>query len=138
MMPAASDPSPSAAVPDDVKAFLARYVDSVEQLEILLLLHQHPDMEWTPEATATRLYGNPESAARRLARLRDDRLLTRRSHPAASYRYDPASAELAGAVARLAETYRERRVAVITLLASRPMDNVRAFSEAFRLGRREE
>jgi hypothetical protein len=137
-MPPASDPNSSAAVPADVRAFLAQHVDSVEQLEILLLLHQHPDMDWTPEETAARLYGNPESAARRLARLRDTRLLTGTAPPAASYRYDPVSAEMRDAVARLAETYRERRVAVITLIASRPMDNVRAFSEAFRIGRGEQ
>lgn len=137
-MPPASDSDSSAAVPGDVRAFLAQHVDSIEQLEILLLLHQHPDMEWTAEETAARLHGNRESAARRLARLCDDRLLTGRAHSAPSYRYDPASVEMRDAVTRLAETYRERRVAVITLIASRPMDNVRAFSEAFRLGRRKE
>ena len=128
---------PESAVPADVRAFLAEYVDSIEQLEILLLLRGYPDRHWTAEETAARLYGNPQSAARRLARLRENRLLAAAAD-APGYRYDPASAELAAAVDRLAETYRERRVAVTTLIASRPMDNVRAFSEAFRLGRREE
>ena len=38
----------------------------------------------------------------------------------------------------LADTYRERRVAVVTAIASKPMENVRAFSDAFRLRRKEE
>jgi hypothetical protein len=41
-------------------------------------------------------------------------------------------------VARLADTYRERRVAVVSLIASKPIDNVRAFSDAFRLRKRKE
>jgi hypothetical protein len=44
----------------------------------------------------------------------------------------------AAAVGDLAATYAERRVAVITLIASRPMDNVRAFSDAFRLRKKED
>jgi hypothetical protein len=34
--------------------------------------------------------------------------------------------------------YRERRVAVITLIASKPIENVRAFSDAFRIRRNKE
>jgi hypothetical protein len=37
----------------------------------------------------------------------------------------------------LADTYRERRVAVITVIASKPMENVRAFSDAFRLRKKD-
>ena len=37
---------------------------------------------------------------------------------------------------RVAEIYRERRVAVITLIASKPIENVRAFSDAFRFRRK--
>ncbi len=125
-------------VPADVRTFLAGHVDSIEQLEILLLLHQNPETEWTAEQTAGALYGNPASAARRLQRLHADGLLVQGGGDDAAYRYAPRTPALAESVERLAHTYRERRVAVTTLIASRPMDNVRAFSEAFRLGRRED
>ena len=36
------------------------------------------------------------------------------------------------------QAYRERRVAVITLIASKPIENVRAFSDAFRIRRNKE
>ena len=54
------------------------------------------------------------------------------------YPYAPRSDELHGTVLRLAATYRERRVAVVTLIASKPIENVRAFSDAFRIRRRKE
>jgi hypothetical protein len=41
-------------------------------------------------------------------------------------------------VARLAGTYRERRVAVITLIVSKPLESVRAFSDAFRIRKKED
>ena len=41
-------------------------------------------------------------------------------------------------VLRVAEMYRVRRVAVVTLIASKPIENVRAFSDAFRIRRRKE
>jgi hypothetical protein len=41
-------------------------------------------------------------------------------------------------VSHLDHMYRERRVAVITLIASKPIENVRAFSEAFRIRRKKE
>jgi hypothetical protein len=47
-------------------------------------------------------------------------------------------ADLHSAVTHLDQIYRERRVAVITLIASKPIENVRAFSDAFRIRRNKE
>lgn len=106
-------------------------IDSVEQLEVLLLLHGSPSVVWSPEAVAKTLYSNPDSIARRLAGLHARGLLA--IAEVSSYRYQPRTAELADTVSLLADTYRQRRVAVITVIASKPMENVRAFSDAFRL-----
>jgi hypothetical protein len=122
-------------LPPDVEAFIVRHIDSVEQLEVLLLLQASAGRVWTAEEVAQALYSTPASVSRRLEKLRGGELLAAESGSA--YRYRPATPELDQGVVRLAETYRERRVAVITLIASRPMDNVRAFSDAFRLGRKE-
>ncbi len=56
----------------------------------------------------------------------------------ACYQYAPRSTALHETVTRVAECYRERRVAVITLIASKPIENVRAFSDAFRIRRKKE
>src|SRR5690606_42096918 len=57
-------------IPDDVVEFLAQSIDSVEQLEVLLLLHQNPATEWTAESVARHLYREPTSVGRRLGVLR--------------------------------------------------------------------
>ncbi|HEX5386452.1 MAG TPA: hypothetical protein VFW66_07145 [Gemmatimonadales bacterium] len=123
------------SIPEDVDRFLARHVDTIEHLEVLLLIYRSPSEAWTADAVARALYSQPTSAARRLALLREQGLAkesTEHTDPRA-YSYGPATPELDATVRRLAETYRERRVAVITAIASRPMENVRAFSDAFRL-----
>jgi DNA-binding MarR family transcriptional regulator len=124
------------ALPDDVARFLGDHIDSVEQLEILLLLHRAGDSAWTPEMVAAALYTQPTSAARRLASLCDHGLLERVGEPPA-YRYVAVNPERGELISTLADTYRERRVAVVTAIATNPVENVRAFSDAFRLRRKE-
>jgi hypothetical protein len=125
----------TSGIPEDVRRFLLQCIDSVEQLEVLLHLYRTPEQAWSCDSIALALYSNPASIARRLAGLYSNGLLTQTSSSA--YRYQPKTAELDGIVSQLAETYRQRRVAVITVIASKPMENVRAFSEAFRLRRKD-
>jgi hypothetical protein len=120
-------------IPPDIDEFLAGHIDTVEQLEVLLLLYHSADRPWTAEAVAEALYSQPCSIARRLATLTGHGLLAEAPNSPSSYRYVPTPASRDEMVRRVAEIYRERRVAVITAIASRPMDNVRAFSDAFRL-----
>lgn len=125
----------TSGIPEEVRRFVLQCIDSVEQLEVLLLLHRSPAVVWSPEAVATTLYSNPDSIARRLAGLHARGLLS--VTEASSYRYLPKTPELAATVTLLADTYRQRRVAVITVIASKPMENVRAFSDAFRLRKKD-
>jgi hypothetical protein len=121
---------------EDVHRFLYQNIDSVEQLEVLLLLRRLPDRGWTAEEVARELYSHPSSILHRMTSLAGRGLL--RELEPACYQYAPRSTELHDTVTRVAETYRERRVAVITLIASKPIENVRAFSDAFRLRRKKE
>jgi DNA-binding MarR family transcriptional regulator len=123
-------------LPDDVRLFLHQNIDSVEQLEVLLLLWRTPERGWTSEEVATAVYSHPSSVVRRLARLLGQGLL--REREPGCYHYAPHAAELHQTVTRLDHLYRERRVAVITLIASKPIENVRAFSDAFRIRRKKE
>jgi len=124
------------SLPQDVHQFLYRNVESVEQLEVLILLLEHPDRGWSPEEVARTLYSHPASIARRLAMLLGQDLL--REIEPGCYQYAPRTGELHDTVLRVAEMYRERRVAVVTLIASKPIENVRAFSDAFRIRRNKE
>jgi hypothetical protein len=125
----------TSGIPEGVRRFLLQCIDSVEQLEVLLHLYRTPEQTWSSESIARLLYSNPASIAHRLARLHANGLLAETS--GSVYRYQPKTAELDATVSQLAETYRQRRVAVITVIASKPMENVRAFSEAFRLRKKD-
>ena len=124
-------------IPEAVDQFLAQYVNSIEYLEILLLLADHPDRHFSAEEVAQETYAVPVSASRRLEKMVTDRLAEVTEESARSYRFAPVDEKLRTLVTQVAQTYRERRVAVITLIASRPMENVRAFSDAFRLGKKD-
>ena len=124
------------SLPQDVHQFLYRNIDSVEQLEVLILLLHHPERGWSPDEVARELYSHPASIARRLAMLLGQDLL--REVEPGCYQYAPRTGELHATVLRVSEMYRERRVAVVTLIASKPIENVRAFSDAFRIRRNKE
>jgi DNA-binding IclR family transcriptional regulator len=123
-------------LPADVHRFLHDHIESVEHLEVLLLLSRAPERGWSAAEVAETLYSHPSSIKLRLARLLGQGLL--REIQEGCYRYAPRSVGLHTTVQRVAECYHERRVAVITLIASKPLDNVRAFSDAFRIRRNKE
>jgi hypothetical protein len=50
-------------VPDDVRDFILRHIDSVAQLEALLLLRANPDEDWDAPKTAKRLYTTHQEIA---------------------------------------------------------------------------
>jgi hypothetical protein len=120
-------------IPDDVVKFLTERIDSVEQLEVLLLLHQAAGTEWTAPDVARHLYREPTSVGRRLGVLRLQGLLQATEAEEPTFRYAPGSEALDGTVRRLAVAYAERRVSVVGIIAAKPMDNVRAFADAFRI-----
>jgi hypothetical protein len=118
-------------LPEGVRRLIADSIDSVEQLEILLLLQQHPERTWTAESVARELRVSPLSAGDRLEDLTHDALVARVQGE--EYRYAPETAALDEAVKGLATAYTERRVTVINLIFSKPVDKIRTFADAFRL-----
>lgn len=122
-------------LPEAVRRLIADHIDSVEQLEILLLLQQHPERSWTAESVARELRISPLSAGDRLKDMARSAILSRLQGSEAEYRYAPESPQMAEAVAGLATAYSERRVTVINLIFSKPVDKIRTFADAFRLRR---
>ncbi len=119
--------------PEEVQRFIVDNLSSVEELEVLLLLRSRPDKEWNAAEVSQALYTQPAAAAMRLNDLRSHGLLTSRKEASELYRYHPRTADLEPLVSRLSEAYRERRVAVITLIYSKASSQVQAFADAFKL-----
>jgi hypothetical protein len=117
----------------EIEQFIHEKINSVEQLEVLLLLSGSPEKEWSAAEVSQKLYIQPESATKRLADLHAGELLILSQTSDSLYRYKPSTNALESAVSGLAEAYKVRRVSVINLIFSKPHDHIRVFSDAFRI-----
>jgi hypothetical protein len=120
-------------IPEDVRAFIGAHVDSVEQLEVLLLLRRTAGREWSAAEVSEELRTSPGSAANRLADLAAHGLITARSSADPLYRYEPRDERLDATLDALGRAYADRRVRVIGMIFEKPIDRIRSFADAFRL-----
>ncbi len=122
---------------DELRQFLLAYVETYEELEVLLLLYRRPEITWKSRDVSGELGIAEESCRRALEDLCRHQLLA--SVPQGrGYQYSPANASLAAGVQRLDDTYQSARVALIQIMNGNAVERVRtsairAFSDAFRL-----
>ncbi len=119
-------------IPDETLRFLGRCVGSVEQLDILLLLYREPERWFTPAAMADALYASVSSVERSLQHLNASKVADIRPAPELAYRFAAREPGVHDAMAKLVKSYRERRLAILTAIAVKPMDEVQSFANAFR------
>lgn len=122
-----------ASLPPRVQRFLETHIDSVEKLEVLLLLRNQPARAWTAGGVAQELRIMEASAQGRMEDLCARGLVACEGGVPPTYRFAPAASDDSQAVTELAATYATRRVSVITFIFSRPTDRLRSFANAFRL-----
>jgi hypothetical protein len=121
---------PDSQIPATVRQLIAERLDSIPELEAVLLLREGGPRAWTAEEAGRRLYVSTTVAAHILAELRERGFF---ASDGDAYRYEPESPALAAVVDALAAAYRSHLVAVTHLIHSKPGRNVRDFAEAFRL-----
>jgi len=117
-------------IPEVVRRLIAERIDSIPELEAILLLRQGSTQPWNVEDTGKRLYVSPLVAAHIL------HVLTERGFLSCSddkYRYEPDDAKLAEAVDLLATTYSRHLIEVTKIVHAKPSASVRLFAAAFRL-----
>lgn len=122
-------------IPEDVAQFIVEKIDSVAQMEALLLLRNNPEEKWSLEATAERLYISEVQAAEILARLCADGILITGEGERLCYLYQPGSPELRHMLDRVADLYAQHLVPVTNLIHSKPKPRVQEFADAFKLGK---
>ena len=114
-------------IPAEVRDFIFRHIDSVAQLEALLLIRSNPHEIWDIPRTAKRLYTTHQEVAEALARLCDDGLLS-----VAEGRYrDNASREQRILVDQLAAVYSRHLIPVTNMIHAKPR-RIRQFADAFK------
>jgi hypothetical protein len=119
-------------IPDHVLAFIRERIDSIEQIEVLLLLKNNAAKEWTAEEVSRALSTQPDSAASRLADFHSQGIVAMKVTPGKTYRYQ-ANTLLDATIRDLGEAYSKYPVRVISLIYAKPTDKIRTFADAFKL-----
>lgn len=120
-------------LPSIVEQFLLRNIDSVAEMEALLLLRREADVSWDKESLAKRVYIAPEAADIILqSLLRRGFVIKTEEAGVPTYRYGPRSDDLASAVDSLADCYSKYLIPITNLLHSKPGSAVQHFADAFR------
>ena len=120
-------------IPDNVRTLIASHITSVVQLELLLLLHADPTRPRTARAISEELRIDAAWVTTQLRALCSASLLTCTDSPQPAFLYSPATPALRDAVDGLSQAYAARRVTIIGLIFSQPVDPIRTFTDAFRL-----
>lgn len=116
----------------EVRELIARHLDSVESIEILLLLRRSPQTYWGAPAIAEQLGIAPDIARTKIEALRSSGIITVGEQTGA-FRYGPPDQRTKNAVDELAALYANRRGSVINTLYSTNLERLRAFSNSFRV-----
>jgi hypothetical protein len=116
-------------IPDDLREFIQRHIDSIAQLEALLLLRGSPEIGWDAAKVAARVYTSEQETAALLARLSADGFLTFEN---GAYRYGCQRDGQQQLVDRLAHLYARELIPITNLVHAKPR-RIREFADAFKL-----
>ena len=116
----------------DPYQFLHDNVDSVPQLESLILLWNSRPVGWTEEELASRLYTPPEQVRQVLRDLMRLQIVQEIPGPPVKYSYLPRSEEQDDLMRAIDNAYRRDLVRISTMIHSKASSPVREFAKAFR------
>jgi hypothetical protein len=111
--------------------FIKANVQSIDQIETLLLLYRNPTRRWRAIEVMAELRTSTQGATNSLTHLAKRDLCNVKDDQ--TYAFAPKTTELEAAVTELAQAYAERRVSVIEVIYAPPKDPLQEFSDAFRL-----
>lgn len=119
----------SPEIPLLVKDFVFQYIDSVEQLDILLLLCSDQNKLWTADELSAFLRSSRNSIEKRMTSLENLKLVSRDGD---DYRYTPETESLNQTIKELGEIYKVHRYRILEIIFS-PMKKGRDFADAFKI-----
>jgi hypothetical protein len=119
---------PDQYVSDEIRDFILKYIDSVAQIEALLLVRSNPEESWDVSRIAARLYIGEAAAADALGHLCADGLLNLVD---ATYRFEGVSPTNARLIEELQTIYARELITVTNIIHAKPR-RIRSFADAFR------
>lgn len=123
---------PGSEIPAHVLRFLEENIDSVPQLETLLMMCEERGRSWLISEVAARNYTTEQRAADTLNTLQRRGLVSSEESPP-RFRFNPANDEVRALIADLARCYQRNLLAVTALIHSKPSASVKEFARAFDL-----
>jgi DNA-binding IclR family transcriptional regulator len=121
-----------AEIPAAVLDFVSKRIDSVTELEALLIMCAEESRVWSVDEIAARIYVAKPSAAAVLHALERHRLVVA-DEAGAQFRFSPASEEERQAVLQTAIAYRVHLIPITTLIHKKASGSVQEFARAFSL-----
>jgi len=119
-------------VPAHVLRFLEENIDTVPQLETLLMMSEAPDRSWSVADVASRNYVTEQRATDTLNALQRRGLVTSEESPL-HFRFSPATDETRTAIADLARCYQRNLSRITELVHAKPSAAITEFARAFDL-----
>lgn len=117
---------------EDVYRFILNQIDSVPQMEALLLVWESRPKKWIERELAERLYIDIEVVRNIMQELVRRRLLAVDTQAARQYFYESKSGGLDDLIEAVAATYRRDLVRVSTFIHTKASSAVRDFAKAFK------
>jgi hypothetical protein len=121
--------------PAEIEQFIGQHIESLAQLETLLALRREPGRSWSCADLARHLYVTTDVCTGIVTDLERRGFVLRDAADADLIRYRSTNAETDELIDQLGGLYQQRRVAVITLIYSKPVKKVQTFADAFRFRR---
>jgi len=115
----------------ELQPFIAEHIESLEKLEVLLLLHGNPATVWSAQDVYQAIQSSQLSVARRLRELIAQGFLAEVSKD--QFQFRPKNKELSAMVDLLKTEYQVRRIRVIEAIFSKSTEKMRQFADAFKI-----
>lgn len=120
-------------IPEKVIRFLSDNIDSIAELEAMLILRELRGKQWSSASIAERLYLTEGDTESLLVKLANKGLITRDGKSPETFQYKPHNQELALLIDQLAEVYAKYLIPVTELVHRKSRRNIESFSDAFKI-----
>jgi hypothetical protein len=122
---------PDMEIPVEVLQFIEERIDSIPQLETLLMMSREEERDWLVSDVAARNYITEQRAVETLEALQRRGLVA--GDGSKGFRFKPVSPEIREKVAQLARSYQLHLSRITVFIHSKPSASIKEFARAFDL-----
>ncbi len=118
-----------------MRNLIVERIESVGQLEVLILLFRSPDKPWTAAEVSANLRSSETASKNQLKRLCDAGLISvQEMNGTDTYWFPPADENIRQIVVELVALYPDMQHRFIELIYNKPRERIKRFVDAFKVG----